>query len=144
MELFDKYQNIAQMSLVESEYGKIILDTNKQSKEEYLKNENYLINNIFRYVYVIKIKTDLNQINNFLLNNYEIANLFKNDEFNMNIIKIDYDKFIIEFSEETNDNNNNSISKFIDDIKNSKKNNELIIDEIYDYHSFIKKFNEFL
>ena len=132
------------MSLVESEYGKIILDTNKQSKEEYLKNENYLINNIFRYVYVIKIKTDLNQINNFLLNNYEIANLFKNDEFNMNIIKIDYDKFIIEFSEETNDNNNNSISKFIDDIKNSKKNNELIIDEIYDYHSFIKKFNEFL
>ena len=144
LELFDKYQNIAQMSLVESDYGKIIMDTNKQSKEEDSKNENYLINNIFRYVYVIKIKTDLNQINNFLLNNYEIANLFKNDEFNMNIIKIDYDKFIIEFSEETNDNNNNSISKFIDDIKNSKKNNELIIDEIYDYHSFIKKFNEFL
>ena len=149
LELFDKYQNIAQMSLVESEYGKIILDTNKQSKEEYLKNENFLINNIFRNVYLIKIKTDINQINNFLLNNYEIANLFKNDEFNMNVIKIDYDKFFIEFSEETNDKSNNSsekdkILKLIGEIKNSKKNNELIIDEIYDYNLFINKFNEFL
>ena len=137
------------MSLVESEYGKIILDTNKQSIEEYLNNENYLINNIFRNVYLIKIKTDINQINNFLLNNYEIANLFKNDEFNMNVIKIDYNKFFIEFSEETNDKSNNSsekdkILKLIGEIKNSKKNNELIIDEIYDYNLFINKFNEFL
>ena len=149
LELFDKYKNIAQMSLVESEYGKIILDTNKQSKEDYLKNENYLINNIFRNVYMIKIKTDINQINNFLLNNYEIANLFKNDEFNMNVVKIDYDKFFIEFSGETNDKSNNSsekekILKLIGDIKNSLKNKELIIDEIYDYYLFINKFNEFL
>ena len=134
--------NINNMSLVESEYGKIILDTNKQSKEEYLKNENCLINNIFRNVYVIKIKTDLNQINNFLMNNYEIANLFKNDEFNMNVIKIDYDKFIIEFSEETNDKD--KILKLIEDVKNNKENNKLIIDEVYDYNSFINKYNGFI
>ena len=83
------------------------------------------------------------------MNNYEIANLFKNDEFNMNVIKIDYDKFFIEFSEETNDKSNNSsekdkILKLIGEIKNSKKNNELIIDEIYDYNLFINQFNEFL
>jgi hypothetical protein len=78
LELFDKYQNIVQMSLVESDYGKVILDTDKQNKEEYLKNENYLINNIFKNVYIIRIKTDLNQENNFLLNNYEIYLKMKN------------------------------------------------------------------
>jgi len=149
LELFDKYQNIAQMSLVEVDYGKIILDINKQSKEEYLKNENYLINNIFRNVYVIKIKTNLNQENKFLLNNYEIANLFKNDELNMNVIKIDYDKFFIEFSDEANDkiknlDNKDEIRQLIEEVKNKKDNNKLIIDEVYDYNSYINKFDDFL
>ena len=76
------------------------------------------------------------------MNNYEVAKLFKNDEFNMNVIKIDYDKFIIEFSEETNDKD--KILKLIEDVKNNKENNKLIIDEIYDYNSFLNKFNGFI
>ena len=136
------------MSLVESNLGKIILNTNHQSKEEYLENENYLINNIFKNVYIIRIKTDLNQENNFLLNNYEIANLFKNDEFNLNVIKIDYDKFFIEFSDEVDDkkanlSNKDIILKLIDDVIKNKEN-KLIIDEAYDYNSFINKINNFL
>ena len=149
LELFDKYQNIAQMSLVEADYGKIILDTNKQSKGEYLKNENYLINNIFSNVYMIKIKIDLNQENIFLLNNYEIANLFKNDEFNMNVVKIDYGKFFVEFSEEKDEKNKDinekeKILKLIDEVKNNNENTKLIIDEVYDYNSFINKIFDFL
>jgi len=148
LELFDKYQNIAQMSLVEADYGKIILDTNKQSKEEYLKNEKYLINNIFGNVYAIKM-TELNQENKFLLNNYEIAHLFKNDEFNMNVIKIDYDKFFIEFSDEANDkrkksDNKDKILQLIEEVKNKKDNNVLIINEVYNYNSYINKFDDFL
>ena len=136
------------MSLVEADYGKIILDTNKQSKEEYLKNENYLINNIFGNVYEIKM-TELNQENKFLLNNYEIAHLFKNDEFNMNVIKIDYDKFFIEFSDEANDkrkksDNKDKIRQLIEEVKNKKDNNVLIIDEVYNYNSYINKFDDFL
>ena len=137
------------MSLVEADYGKIILDTNKQSKGEYLKNENYLINNIFSNVYMIKIKIDLNQENIFLLNNYEIANLFKNDEFNMNVVKIDYGKFFVEFSEEKDEKNKDinekeKILKLIDEVKNNKENTKLIIDEVYDYNSFINKIFDFL
>ena len=149
LELFDKYQNIAQISLVEADYGKVIFDTNKQSKGEYLKNENYLINYIFRNVYAIKIKTNINQMNIFLLNNYEIANLFKNNEFNMNVVKIDYDKFFIEFSEEKDEQNKDinekeKILKLIDEVKNNKENTKLIIDEVYDYNSFINKIFDFL
>lgn len=146
LELFEKYENIFQMSLVESVHGKINLNINKQSKEDYLKNEKNLIENIFKNVFVVKIKNNLKEENNYLLNNYEIANLLKNEEFNLNVVKIDYDKFFVEFSSENNENCND-INDLINNIiktnenENNKKNELLKIDEILSYTNFIDKLN---
>ena len=57
VELFQEYENIFHMSLVDSDHGKINLNIDKQSKEEYLKIENDLINNVFKNVYFVKFKT---------------------------------------------------------------------------------------
>ena len=145
LEVFDKYENIFQMSLVESEHGKINLNVDKQSKEDYLKNENDLINNVFKNVFVIKIKNDLKIGNYYLLNNYEIANLMKSDKFNLNIIKIEHDIFLAEFSS-NDDMNYNEINDIINNIMkkseniNNEGNEKLIIEEIINYKDFISKF----
>ena len=144
-ELFEKFENIFHMSLVENDYGKIILDINQQSKEEYLKKENDLINNIFKNVFVVKFKYNLIQENYFLLNNYEIAGLFKNDEFNLNVVKIDFDTFIIEFTSEFNHIHDvNEIIKYIindDENKNGIKKDVLIIERIYNFKDYIEYLN---
>ena len=151
LKIFDKYENIYHMSLVENEFGKIKLNTDMESKEEYLKNENYLVNNLFKNVFVVKIKNEvIKEDNYFLVNNYEIANLFKNDEFNLNVVKIDFDTFFVEFS--SSENNNNSynieanIKKIINFSKNKNndnniKNEKLNVEEIYNYKDYIKNLN---
>ena len=147
LEVFDKYENIFQMSLVESEHGKINLNVDKQSKEDYLKNENDLINNVFKNVFIIKIKNDSKLDNIFSLNNYEIANLFKNEDFNLNIVKIDNNKFFIEFVLENDDNTDKDggkmekIFKKINDSKNIRINDNLIKSDFYNYRNFIENFN---
>ena len=151
VELFQEYENIFHMSLVDSEHGKINLNIDKQSKDDYFKIENDLINNVFKNVYFVKFKTK-KEDNIFLMNNYEIANLFKNDEYNINVVKIDWDKFFIEFSKEKDENENNNnfninekekIENIITNIKNNKinqLNSQLIIDEIFNYIIFINNF----
>ena len=151
LKIFDKYENIYHMSLVENEFGKIKLNTDMESKEEYLKNENYLVNNLFKNVFVVKIKNEvIKEDNYFLVNNYEIANLFKNDEFNLNVVKIDFDTFFVEFSSsENNDNSYNieaNIKKIINFSKNKNndnniKNEKLNVEEIYNYKDYIKNLN---
>ena len=138
LNLFDKFKNVFHMSLIENDYGKIYLNINQQSKEDYLKNENNLINNIFKNVFVAKFKSDYN----FLLNNYEIANFFKNEKFNLNVIKIDFNKFFVELYSENNDDYNdiNDVIKNVINSNNSK-NEKLIIDEIMNYKDYIEKLN---
>ena len=143
MNLFDKFENVFHMSLVDNDYGKINLNINQQSKEDYLNNENDLVNNVYKNVFVAKFKNNLDLIddNILLYNNYEIANYFKNEKFNINVIKIDFDKFFVEFYSE-----NNNDYKDIDDvikniINNKEKNEKLIVDEIMNYKDFIGKLN---
>ena len=145
LKLFETFENIFQMSLVDNEHGKINLNTNLQTKEDYLKNENDLINNIFKNVFAIKFKTkiDLNQENSFLLNNYEIANFLKNEKFNLNVIKIDYDTFFVEFYQESIEDCKeiNELIKNFTNISRNKNNEQLIIHEFMNYKDFIGKLN---
>ena len=145
MNLFDKFENVFHMSLVDNDYGKINLNINQQSKEDYLKNENDLIDIVYKNVFVAKFKNNNDLIgNNILLyNNYEIANFFKNEKFNLNVIKIDFDKFFVEFySENNNDYKDVDINDVIKNIINNKEKNEkLIVDEIMNYKDFIGKLN---
>ena len=138
LDLFDKFKNVFHMSLLENDFGKIYLDNNQQSKEGYLKNENDLIDNIFKNVFVAKFKSD-NNYNNFLLNNYEIANFFKNEKFNLNVIKIEFDTFFVEFYSENIDDYNNINETIKNIVDNKAKNEKLIIDEILNYKDFIVK-----
>jgi hypothetical protein len=145
MKLFDKFENVFHMSLVDNDYGKINLNINQQNKEDYLKNENDLVNNVFKNVFVAKFKNNFDLIDNDILlyNNYEIANFFKNEKFNLNVIKIDFDKFFVEFySENNNDYKDVDINDVIKNIINNKEKNEkLIVDEIMNYKDFIGKLN---
>ena len=130
------------MSLVESNYGKVIWDTDKQIKEDYLNGENILIKEKFKTVFMVKFKW--NTDNSYLINNYEVANLFKNDHYDLNVIKIDCDKALVEFScDNYNDEKYyNNIINIIKDIKNknNEKNIKLIIDDIYPYEKFIESY----
>ena len=143
MNLFDKFENVFHMSLVDHNYGKINLNINQQSKEDYLKNENDLINNVYKNVFVAKFKNNNYLIGNNILmyNNYEIANFFKNEKFNLNVIKIDFDKFFVEFYLENNNDNNDINDNIKDIIDNKGKNEKLIVKEIFDYKDFITKLN---
>ena len=140
LSLFDQFANITVISLIESNYGKVIWDTDKQIKEDYLKGENTLIKEIFKTVFMVKFKW--NTENSNLINNYEIANLFKNDQYDLNVIKIDCDKTFVEFSCENynDDKDYNNIINLIQDAKNNnnEKNIKLIIDDIYPYEKFIE------
>ena len=134
------------LSLVESEHGKINLNVDKQSKEDYLKNENDLINNVFKNVFAIQIKNISMNENSYMLNNYEIANLMKNEKFNLNIVKIDFNIFLVELSSEDNNlfNDSNSFIKDIININgnlNDENKAKLKIDEIVIYKDFISNLN---
>ena len=143
MELFDKFENVFHMSLVDNDYGKINLNINQQSKEDYLKNENDLVNNVYKNVFVAKFKNNSDLIDDdiLLLNNYEIADFFKNEKFNLNVIKIDFDKFLVEIYSE-NFSDYNYIKDVIKNITDNKeKNKKLIIDEFLNYKDFIERLN---
>ena len=142
LSLFEIFENITLMSLVESNYGKVIWDTDKQIKEDYLNGENILIKEKFKTVFMVKFKW--NTDNSYLINNYEVANLFKNDHYDLNIIKIDCDKALVEFSCDNHNDEKyyNNIINIIKDIKNknNEKNIKLIIDDIYPYEKFIESY----
>ena len=143
LSLFDQFKNISFISLIESDYGKVLWDTTEQSKDAYDSVEKSIINN-FKNVFMIKFKWNLE--NKYLINNYEIANLFKNNEYDLNVIKIDYDKFLVEFYCENynNEKDYNKIINIITEIKNKNSviNDKLIIDDVYPYDIFIAKFRD--
>ena len=138
LNLFELFENLSVISLIESNYGKVFWDTDKQNKKDYLSGENNLIKEKFRTVFMVKFQWSPD--NSHAINNYEVSNLFKNDHYDLNVIKIDYDKVFVEFSCENynDDKDYNNIINIIQDTKN--KNNEnikLIIDDIYPYEKFI-------
>ena len=145
LELFDQFKNISFISLVGPIFGKIYWDIDLHGKEEYYKMENNLINS-FKNVFTIKFKWDVE--NNYIINNYEIANLFKNNLYDLYVTKIDYDKCFIEFlcDENNNAKDYNNILTILNETKknNNELNNKLIIDDIYPYEKFISHFIDFL
>ena len=141
LSLFDQFKNVSYISLIESDYGKVIWDINKQNKDEYYEIEKSIINN-FKNVFMIKLKWNLENIN--LCHNYEIANLFKNNDYDLNVIQIDYDKYLVEFfcDNYNNEKDYEKIMNYINEIKNKKYeiNNKLIIEDVYTYEKFIDQY----
>ena len=86
--------------------------------------------------------------NSYLINNYDIANLFKNNLFDLIVIKIDDDKALVEFlcENDRNEKDYNNILSIITEIKknNNNINNKLIIDDVYPYDNFILEYKNFL
>ena len=145
MNLFEQFKNISFISLIELDFGKVIWDIDKQTKEEYYLTEKNLINN---HKNVFMIKFQWNEENSYLINNYDIANLFKNNLFDLIVIKIDYDKAFVEFlcENDRNEKDYNNILSIITEIKNNNNNinNKLIINDIYPYENFILEYKNFL
>ena len=141
LSLFEEFKNITLISLIESNYGKVIWDINKQSKEEYDISEKTLINK-FKNVFMIKFKW--NYENRYLINTYEIANLFKNNLYDLNVFQIDYDKAFVEFYNDDfkGEDDYNKVINIIKEIKekNYEINDKLIIDDSYPYENFINQY----
>ena len=145
LSLFEEFKNISFLSLIESNYGKVFWDVNKQNQDEYKISENSLINK-FKNVFMIKFKW--NYENRFIINNYEIANLFKNKIYDLNVFQIDYDKAFVEFCFD-DFNGEDHYDKIINIIKEVKDrnydiNNKLIIDDVYPYENFINQYKSLL
>ena len=145
LNLFEQFKNISFISLIELDFGKVIWDIDKQTKEEYYLTEKNLINN---HKNVFMVKFQWNEENSYLINNYDIANLFKNTLFDLIVIKIDYDKACVEFlcENDRNEKDYNNILSIITEIKNNNNNinNKLIINDIYPYENFILEYKNFL
>ena len=145
LSLFEEFKNISFLSLIESNYGKVFWDVNKQNQDEYKISENSLINK-FKNVFMIKFKW--NYENRFIINNYEIANLFKNKIYDLNVFQIDYDKAFVEFcfDDFNGEDHYDTIINIIKEVKdrNYDINNKLIIDDVYPYENFINQYKSLL
>ena len=145
MKLFDEFTNVSLLSLIELDYRKVIWDVNKQSKDEYISSENCIIQH-FKNVFMVKFKWNLE--NCHLINSYEIANLLKNNMYNLIVIKIDYDKALVEFccDDFNNEKDYSNIINILTEIKNNNLNinNQLIIDDVYPYENFNQQYLKLL
>ena len=145
MKLFDEFTNVSLLSLIELDYRKVIWDVNKQSKDEYISSENCIIQH-FKNVFMVKFKWNLE--NCHLINSYEIANLLKNNRYNLIVIKIDYDKALVEFccDDFNNEKDYSNIINILTEIKNNNLNinNQLIIDDVYPYENFNQQYLKLL
>ena len=114
------------MSIVDSNYAKINWDTEKEDKNQFLENENKLIQETFVSVFHVifnKVKY------NYIINIYEIAKMFENNNFDINVVKTDYFSAFIEFATENYEKDKEEILKVIENVKNENK--EKIIEILY-------------
>ena len=137
--IFNDYINKTFTSLVDYENGIIKWDVgeNGQKKEEYEKGEKELIEDSFKNVFMVKFKMPED---GHLINIYEIAEKFENDDYDICIVKTDYFSAFIEIG---CDDYNHEIDfpKILELIENIKKNNEkLIVEEVYDAKKFYENF----
>ena len=140
--LFDEYINMTFMSLVECDNGiiKWNVGENGQKKEEYEKGENELIEDTFKNVYMVifKIPED-----GHLINIYEIAEKFENDDYDICIVKNDSFSAFIEI--ETDDNGEIDNNKISDFIKRIEENNEkLTVEKTYNAKKFYSDFKNII
>ena len=139
--LFNEYINMTFMSLVECENGIIKWDVgeNGQKKEEYEKGEKELIEDTFKNVFMVKFKVPED---GHLINIYEIAEKFENDDYDICIVKTDYYSAFIEIG--CDDYNHKEdfpkILELIEKIKNNKE--KLIVEEISKSKEFYDNFKD--
>ena len=137
--IFNDYINKTFTSLVEYENGIIKWDVgeNGQKKEEYEKGEKELIENSFKNVFMVKFKIPED---GHLINIYEIAEKFENDDYDICIVKTDSFSAFIEIG---CDDYIHEIDypKILELIEKIKKNNEkLVVEEVYDAKKFYENF----
>ena len=126
LNVFNNYINISLMSIVDSDYAKINWDTDFESEDIFLENENKLINETFISVFHVKFNEK-----NFehIINIYEIARIFENDDFNITVVKTNYFSAFVEFDTDNYEKDKDDILKVIEEIK--EKNNDKIISITY-------------
>ena len=126
LNVFNNYINISLMSIVDSDYAKINWDTDFESEDIFLENENKLINETFISVFHVKF----NEKNfDHIINIYEIARIFENDDFNITVVKTNYFSTFVEFDTDNYEKDKDDILKVIEEIK--EKNNDKIISITY-------------
>ena len=141
--LFDEYINKTFMSLVECENGIINWDVgeNGQTNEMFLKGEKELIEDTFKNVFMVKFKVPED---GHVINIYEIAEKFENDDYDICVVKTDYYSAFIEIGSEDyeHDIDYPKILKLIEQIK--KNNQNLIVDEVYSSRKFYDNFRNII
>ena len=141
--LFNEYINKTFMSLVEYENGIINWDVGKngQTKEMFLKGEKELIEDSYKNVFMIKFKVPKDE---HIINIYEIAEKFENDDYDICIVKTDYYSAFIEIGCEDYEHEKDYpiILKLIDQIKNN--NEKLTVDKVYSAKEFYDNFKNII
>ena len=132
LNVFNNYLNCSIMSVVNSNYAKINWDIEKEDKNQFLENENKLIEETFVSVFHVNFNKDKF---NYIINIYEISRIFENDFFDIIIVKSGYYSAFIEFSTEDYEKDKEEILKIIENIKN---NNDGKIKEIIYIKDFYK------
>ena len=141
--LFDEYINKTFMSLVECDGGIIRWKAGEdgQKKEEYEKGEKDLIEDSFKNVFMVKFKVPEDE---HIINIYEIAETFENDDYDICIVKTDYYSAFIEIGCDDY-NHEKDYPKILELIETIKKNNKkLIIEEVYDNNKFYRDFKSII
>ena len=135
LNVFNNYINISLMSIVDSDYAKINWDTDFESEDIFLENENKLINETFISVFHVKF----NEKNfDHIINIYEIARIFENDDFNITVVKTDYFSAFVEFETDNYENDKDNILKVIDEIKKNDKIDNIIYGKDF-YKDYLKE-----
>ena len=132
LNVFNNYLNCSIMSIVNSNYAKINWDIEKEDKNQFLENENKLIEETFVSVFHVNFNKDKF---NYIINIYEISRIFANDVFDIIIVKSGYYSAFIEFSTEDYEKDKEESLKIIENIKN---NNDGKIKEIIYIKDFYK------
>ena len=116
LNVFNNYLNCSIMSVVNSNYAKINWDIEKEDKNQFLENENKLIEETFVSVFHVNFNKDKF---NYIINIYEISRIFENDFFDIIIVKSGYYSAFIEFSTEDYEKDKEEILKIIENIKSN-------------------------
>ena len=142
-DIFNQYINKTFMSLVEYDNGIINWNVgeNGQTKEEYEKGEKELIEDSFKNVFMVKFKIPED---GHIINIYEIAEKFENDDYDICIVKTDYFSSFIEIGCDDYDHETD-YPKILELVKKIKNNNEkLIVEEVYDAKNFYENFKNII
>ena len=141
--LFDEYINMTFMSLVDYDNGiiKWNVGENGQKNEEYEKGEKELIEDSFKNVFMVKFKVPED---GHIINIYEIAETFENDDYDICVVKTDNYSSFIEFGCDNYDHEEDypKILELIETIKNNKE--KLIVEEVFDNKKFYRDFKNII